>query len=889
MFQKLVFIFLAICSFNPLIGQSLFPYKNPLLPVGQRVNDLLDRMTAEEKFRQLFMVAGDLGNNPDQFKEGIFGFQVNANAIEPGTDQQILDYRSVANAQETAERINEIQRYFVEHTRLGIPIIAFDEALHGLVRKGATAFPQSIGLAAAWDTSLMHRIASAIADECMERGIRQILSPVVNLATDVRWGRVEETYGEDPVLSSAMGVAYVRAFEQKGIITTPKHFIVNHGEGGRDSYPIDYSERELEEKYFMSFNACITKGGSRSIMTAYNSLNGRPCTANDWLLNTKLKNEWGFNGFVISDAAATGGANVLHFTATDYEDAGKQSIENGLDVIFQTGFDSYSLFKKPFLHKLADEAKIDKAVARVLRAKFELGLFEQPYIDVSPLTEKDMHQHRALALEAAEKSVVLLKNDETNTLPLQAKHKTIALIGVDATEARLGGYSGPGNDKINLLEGLQRAYGKTKTIHYAPGCGRNQVTWKPIEPTYLSTLENGMTKEGLSATYYNNITMEGKPVVSRIDKQIDFQWTLFSPHPEIQYDFFSCRWEGILLGPATGTFKMGITGNDGYRLFVDGKVLIDTWHKQSYDTQLVDFYFEESKHYPIVIEYKNPSGNALFKFVWNAGLTDSSEAKIKEAVSLTEQSDIAIIVAGIEEGEFQDRSHLNLPGRQEEMINRIAATGKPVVVLLSGGSAIIMKPWLSNVNAVAQLWYPGEAGGEAVANILAGTINPSGKLPITFPMTEGQLPLVYNHKPTGRGDDYLDGSGQALFPFGYGLSYTTFEFSTIQLDKSTVSTGTPYTVSFTLENTGVYDGDEVVQLYIRDDVSSVAKPVKELAAFQRVHLAAGEKKDISIPITNSMLRTLDEKMNWVIEPGTFRIMIGSSSKDIRLRTILTVE
>ena len=378
-YLKLFLLFILPVSGN---AQELLPYRNKSLPVEVRVQDLLKRMTTEEKFMQLFMVPGDLSNYQGQFKDGIFGLQVNTISSNNNAAAQMRQYNPGRNALETAEKINIIQKYFVEKTRLGIPIIAFDEALHGLVRNGATAFPQSIALAATWDTLLMSKVAKAIATECSKRGLRQILSPVINLATDVRWGRVEETYGEDPFLSSAMGIAFVKAFEQMGIITTPKHFAVNHGEGGRDSYPVDYNERLLEETFFIPFKAAIQQGGARSIMTAYNSLDGKPCSASDWLLNEKLKKEWGFKGFVISDAGAVGGANVLHFTASDYDDAGKQSIENGLDVIFQTDIEHAKLFKNSFLQGKVDPAKFDSAVARVLRLKFELGLFENPYTSI---------------------------------------------------------------------------------------------------------------------------------------------------------------------------------------------------------------------------------------------------------------------------------------------------------------------------------------------------------------------------------------------------------------------------------------------------------------------------------------------------------------------------
>lgn len=867
---KLLF-FLLVLFVQTAVAQEKLPYKNPALPIETRVQDLLTRMTPAEKFRQLFMVPGDLGNDPSQFKDGLFGFQVNTVSSNGNAAGQLLQYSPGLNAFHTATKINSIQKYFIEQSRLGIPIIAFDEALHGLVRSGATAFPQAIALAATWDTVLMRDVAGAIAKECRMRGIRQILSPVVNLATDVRWGRVEETYGEDPVLSAAMGVSFVRSFEQMGIVTTPKHFVVNHGDGGRDSYPVDVNERLLEETYFVPFKACIQQGGARSIMTAYNSLNGRPCTANDWLLNQKLKNEWGFRGFVISDAGAVGGANVLHFTATGYEDAGKQSVENGLDVIFQTDIDHDKLFNKPFLSNEVNKAKLDSAVGRVLRAKFELGLFDDPYTNEQAAKDSAyLPVHHKLAKDAAIKSIVLLKNDAKQVLPLKPQMKKIAVIGMDAVEARLGGYSGPGNNNINMLDGMKKLAGAKAAIRYAAGCGRMHNEWNVVPANRFPS--------GLKGEYFNNVNLQGTPVLQRADASINFQWTLFSPDPAVNYDFFSVRWTGFITAPKTGNFKIGIDGNDGYKLYLNNKLLIDTWDKQSYSTTLANFYFEKGKEYSLKIEYKEPSGNARFRLIWNADIVDSSEQKIAEAVRLAKESDVVIVAAGIEEGEFRDRSKLNLPGRQEEMIRRLAATGKPVVVVLFGGSAITMSNWLDKVNAVLYAWYPGQAGGEAIAETLFGNSNPSGKLPITFPVHEGQLPLTYNHKATGRGDDYADGTGQALFPFGYGLSYTSFEYSNARVNNNIIS--------FNIKNTGRHDGDEVVQLYIRDEIASVARPVKELKVFQRISLKPGEEKAISFTITPSMLTMLNEKMQWVVEPGLFRIMIGSSSKDIRIREVM---
>ncbi len=890
--NALVFVvgLLFLCVSNLLQAQDVPPYKDAHLSVDKRIQDLLHRMTPEEKFRQLFMVPGTPEVNSAQYKAGVFGLQVNTETSDNNSAAgQMMNYSPGENTYQTIEQVNKIQKYFVEQTRLGIPVIIFDEALHGLVRTGATSFPQSIALSATWDTALMWRVANAIGDECKQRGISQVLSPVVNLATDVRWGRVEETYGEDPVLSAAMGVAYTRAFEQIGIITTPKHFVVNHGDGGRDSYPVDISERELEESYFVPFKACIKQGGARSIMTAYNSLNGSPCTANGWLLNEKLKEEWGFKGFVISDAGAVGGANVLHFTAKSYEEAGKQAIENGLDVIFQTDIAHALLFQDPFIRGNINPSKLDSAVARVLRAKFELGLFEHPYIpQVNPNDTAYLLAHHQLAKEAALKSIVLLKNDEKKILPLSVGSKKIAIIGPDAVDARLGGYSGPGNRKVNVLDALSRLLLKGQSISYAEGCGRDYKQYTVIAAKYLSVTENSKGELGLHGAYYNNVTLQGKPVIERTDERIDFQWTLFSPAPKVNYDFFSCRWTGFIRSPKSGSFKIGIEGNDGYKLYLNNQLLINTWDKQSFGTHITTFNFETNKQYALKIEYKEPSGNAHFKLIWDADVVDDAEKRIDNALQLAANSDVVIVALGTNEGEFQDRSKLSLPGKQEEMLLRLCEAGKPVVVLLFGGSAITMGNWLDKVNAVVDVWYPGEAGGDAIAEILTGKANPSGKLPITFPMNEGQLPLIYNHKPTGRGDDYADGSGKPLFPFGYGLSYTNFQYDNCILSKTRIKSTDSVQVSCIIKNIGVYEGDETVQLYIKDEIASIARPVKQLKAFQRVHLKVGEEQRVNFVITPSMLEMLNVKMEPIVEPGTFRVMIGSSSSDIRIREIIEV-
>lgn len=882
--KPIIFIYLLFVG-QVCFSQSTPVYKNPAIPIEQRVQDLLNRMTPEEKFWQLFMIPGDLDNADSlQYYKGIFGFQVSA-AAKGDAAGQLLKYGTNENAKVLAKKINAIQRYFVEKSRLGIPIIAFDEALHGLVRDGATAFPQSIAFAATWDTALVHRAANAIATETKMRGIRQILSPVVNIASDVRWGRTEETYGEDPFLTSEMGVAFVSAFEKMGIITTPKHFIANVGDGGRDSYPIHFNERLLEEIYLPPFKACFERGGSRSVMTAYNSLDGIASSSNKWLLLKKLKEEYHFGGFVISDANAVGGELVLHNTAKDYAESAMHAINGGLDVIFQTDYNHHTLFNPHFLDGEIDSNRLNDAVARVLKAKFELGLFENPYVpELSDEIIAQQKEHKKIARDVARQSIVLMKN-EKNVLPIKKSIRSIAVIGVDAVEARLGGYSGPGNGKVSILEGIKQRAERNCKVLYAAGCGRQTAEYVVINEKYL----NNKNEVGLLAEYYNNITMQGKPVLIRIDKQIDFHWTLFSPDPDkLAADFYSVKWTGKLKAPLTGKFKIGLEGNDGYRLFINDKLVIDNWKKQTYRTILADFDFVKDKTYDIRVEFFSPDGNATIKLVWNVAVKNEWKQQIQQAVALARQSDITVITVGIQEGEFQDRAMLSLPGHQEELIQSVAATGKPVVVLIVGGSAVTMNNWIDKVSSIVDIWYPGEEGGHAVADVLFGDYNPAGRLPITFPVHESQLPLVYNHKPTGRGDDYNNLSGLPLFPFGYGLSYTNFEYTDIKLDKKAISKNETTTVSFKIKNTGKMDGDEVVQLYIRDVLSSVARPVIELKDFQRVYIKAGETKKLVFAITPEMLSMLNAEMKKVVEPGDFRIMIGASSRDLRLKETLTV-
>jgi beta-glucosidase len=847
-------------------------YLDPSAPVYERVEDLLSRMTPEEKFWQLFMLAGEFHGDETRYTDGLFGLQVAADSdsIDPVT------------------RMNAIQRHFVEETRLGIPVIFFAEALHGLVLRDATIFPQAIGLAASFDTALMAEVADAIARECRSSGVRQVLSPVVNIASDVRWGRVEETYGEDPFLASEMGVSFVSALERSGVITTPKHWIANVGDGGRDSYPIDLSERLIREIHVPPFEACIRRGGSRSIMAAYNSLDGSPCTANDWLNNQLLKREMGFEGFVVSDAAAVGGSIVLHYTAEDYADATEQAIERGLDVIFQTSYDHNVLLGRAFREGRIDSSRIDAAVARVLRAKFELGLFEHPYVEPGTFPEPGGPAHRALARRAARESIVLLKN-EGPLLPLSEGLKSIAVLGPDAAEARMGGYSAPVTRSWSILDGIRERAGDSVEVHHEIGCARSRPEYVVVSPDVLLHRNGGTVSSGLLGQYYGNASLQGEPVFERIDPAIDFGWTLFSPDPgRLGQDFYSVRWTGMLRAPVSGHVRFAVEGNDGCRLYLDDELLIDNWTKASHRTVTADAELVEGREHAIRLECSEPTGNDRVRFMWDVGAPPAEDASIQEAVDLAARCDATVIAVGVEEGEFRDRASLALPGRQEELIARVAALGKPVVVVLVGGSAVTMSRWLDRVHAVLVVWYPGEEGGRAVADVIFGDAGPAGRLPVSFPVAEGQLPLVYNHKPTGRGDDYLDLTGQPRFPFGYGLSYTRFEYDDLRIEPPVIRAGEPAVARLTVTNVGDREGDEVVQLYVRDELASLARPVMALKGFRRIHLRRGESRELTLPIEPEALSMLDQDLESRIEPGAFRIMIGASSRDIRLRGALSV-
>jgi len=771
------------CIKTKIGGDPVDKYLDRNLSIDERVENLLSKMSLEEKAAQLkaqifhfwkafadffdsLPVEGlkeeEIGSAFDMFFDFIskhpnFVHTVTSNLSKDAL-KKIIEDKNIPIGQlscvlrefspeEGAEFANEIQKYVLEKSKLKIPILIHDECLHGCMAKGSTIFPQSIAMSCTWDPELIKEMAIAIGKETKSRGIHQALSPTVNIARDPRCGRTEETYGEDPYLASKFAVAFVEGLQSQGVAATPKHYVANFvGDGGRDSYPIHFSERLLREIYFPAFKAAVEKAGALSIMSAYNSLDGIPCTSNKWLLTEVLKNEWEFKGYVVSDYIAVTHLLTKHRIASSKAEAAKLALEAGMDFelpnvdCFENIVD---LVKKGEL----SEEILNESVRRFLKVKFMLGLFDNPYVDPEYAAKiNDSPEHRKLAHRIACESMVLLKNED-GILPLNKDEvRKIAIIGPNAAIPRMGGYSGYGVEIVTPLEGVKRKVGKTIEIYYTQGCD--------------------------------------------------------------------------LIGDS----------KDGF----------------------------------------------------------------DEAIKIAQKADVVLMFMGNSvpetEGEQRDRHNLNLPGVQEELIKTVASTGTPVVIVLINGSAVTMLNWVGDVKAIIEAWYPGEEGGTAIADIIFGDYNPSGKLTITFPKHVGQLPLYYNHKPTGRVDDYCDLKGkQPLFEFGYGMSYTRFNYSNLSLSSEKISPDESLKVKFDIENVGKYSGIEVAQLYIRKKFSKLARPVKELKGFAKVNLNVGEKKNVIIELTPEELSSYDENLDFVVEPGIYELMVGSSSEDIRLKASFEVK
>lgn len=762
---------IAVCAVMFLAGPQVTrsqgdapAYKNPNLSVDERVADLLKRMTVEEKVAQLTCVWGQRPQVKPQTD-----FSTDRGDLSPEKAREVMKYgigqvgrqRERKGPREGAAFANSVQKWLIENTRLGIPAIFHDEILHGHMAQGSTSFPQPISLANSWDLDLVTRVFTVAAQETRARGSHLVLGPNLDLARDPRWGRTEETYGEDPYLVSRMGVAVIKAIQGQGptvdgdhVMATAKHFAA-HGqpEAGTNVGPANFSERILREAFLPSFEAAVKEAGVMSVMPSYNEIDGVPSSINKWLLEDVLRKEWNFQGFLTSDYYALTQLESLHHVVGDKAEAARLSLEAGIDVETPDP-DVFPTLVQLVKDQKVPEALLDKAVSRTLRAKFLLGLFEKPYVDENRAVQiTNSSGNQALAADAARRSIVLLKNDN-NLLPLdRGSIKSIAVIGPNANRVHLGGYSDNPGRGVSVLQGITDKVGKNIKVNFAEGCK--------------------ITKEG-------------------------------------------------------------------------GNWWADT-------SQLSD-----------------PADDAKL---------------ISEAVTTAKASDLSILVLGSNEdtnkeawadNHLGDRDNLDLVGRQDDLAKAVLATGKPTVVVLINSGPLSINYLAQSVPAILEGFYLGQETGVAVADVLFGDYNPAGKLAVSFPRSVGQLPIYYYQKPSGR-RGYVFANKEPLFPFGYGLSYTTFSYSTPTISPARITTSGKATVSVTVTNTGKRAGDEIVQLYVRDVVSSVTRPIKELKDFRRISLNPGESKTIEFVITPDKLRFYDMQMKRVVEPGWFDIMVGPNS------------
>ncbi|MRX64913.1 glycoside hydrolase family 3 protein [Maribacter luteus] len=842
------FLCVFVIGILPVLGlsQSTYSFNNSELPIEERVQDLVDRLTVEEKVSLLISTAKAI----------------------PRLD---------------------IEKYYHGN-----------EALHGVVKGGRfTVFPQAIALSATWNPDLIYKVSTAISDEARAKwnfynqgkdqknvysDMLTFWSPTINMARDPRWGRTPETYGEDPYLTSQIGLSFVKGLQGNDdkylkVVSTPKHFVANNQEENRFGYNAKISERALREYYFPAYKTLIQEGNAQSIMSAYNAINGVPSTANNWLLNTVLRDEWGFKGYVVSDCGAPTYIEKSHHFVTDKEQAGKAALEAGLDL--ECGDDIYAKHLLPaYKAGLVSIESIDKAVSRVLRARFKLGVFDpetnNPFTKISPEVIGSK-EHQDLALETSRQSIVLLKN-ERNILPLKSNAITkLAVVGFNANQVVFGDYSGlPVISPISPLQGIIDKVGDKVEVNY--------VKWKTaarnLNPIEAENLRNDFNDEpGLFAEYFDDKFLEGTPK-TRVDKEVNFDPVNQPPDPYTSYRHKSIRWTGHITPNASGAYKIGVNSDDGIRLWLNNELVVDEWHNRGATTDQVPIYMEAGKKYAIKLEYFDNGGDAICQLLWEVpGSTDDLYKEDREAAK---NSDYVIAVMGINktiEKEGKDRTSLQLPEDQVNYLKEMYAINKNMIVVLVAGSSLAINWMDANIPAIVDAWYPGEAGGTAIADVLFGDYNPAGRLPFTFYKSITDLPPMDDYEITN-GRTYMYFKGDVLYPFGYGLSYTKFEYSGMKIEKE----NDVLMLSATIKNIGEFDGDEVVQLYYKIKESTVIRPLKKLIGFKRVSLTKGESKTIQFKVSKKDLRFWNEhNKEWTFEKGKYTFMIGASSKDIRIQ------
>jgi len=802
------------------------------------------------------------------------------------------------------EKISQMMNAAAAIERLGIPEYEWwNEGLHGVARAGiATVFPQAIGLAATWDPELIHRVAKVVSTEARakhhefarrgERGRYKGLtywSPNINIFRDPRWGRGQETYGEDPYLTSRLAVALIKGLQGNDpgylkVVATAKHCAVHSGpEPERHSFDARSSESDLWETYLPAFRAAVMEGGVEGVMCAYNRTNGEPACANKRLFEI-LRREWRFGEHVVSDCAAIEDIWKHHrFVKTEAE-ASAIAVKSGTDL---TCGREYKTLVQAVRDGLISEAEIDVAVKRLMVARFRLGMFDPPelvkYAQI-PYSANDTPAHRALSLEAAHKSIVLLKNAD-GTLPLKKDIGTIAVIGpnADAPDVLLGNYNGQPSKSVTPLEGIRKKVSPATKILYSTGV---YATGSPVEIVTSAglKLEGENSTPGLTGKYFNNSEWTGEPAVTRIDPSVNFSWGALSPATQINADNFSVRWTGKLVPPESGKYLLGFSGNGGVRLVLDGQVHLEDLANRRTRTLFKEINLEKGTSYDIRLDYQEKANNyAAIRLVW---APPEGERRLgEEPLSHARQADVVVMVMGISpsvEGEEMevkaegfrggDRTEIALPKPQEELIKEVHALGKPVVLVLLGGSALAVNWADENLPAIVKAWYPGQEGGTALADVLFGDYNPSGRLPVTFYKSVADLPPFEDYSMQGRTYRYF--KGVPLYPFGHGLSFTKFHYANLKMSRDKLKAGQPIRVSAEVQHAGDRPGDEVVQLYLTDVEASVPAPIRSLAGITRVSLKPGEKQTVAFKLTPDQMAVIDERGRRVIEPGEFLITLG---------------
>ena len=814
------------------------------------------------------------------------------------------------------EKVSQMQNHAAAIARLNIP--AYDwwnESLHGVARSGyATVFPQAIGLAATFDAPLLHETGTVVSTEARAKNaeaLRQgnhdiyfgldFWAPNINIFRDPRWGRGQETYGEDPFLTSRMGVAFVTGLQGDDpryyrVISTPKHFAVHSGpESTRHTIDVVASPHDLEDTYLPAFRATITEAHAGSTMCAYNSLDGAPACANTMLLRDTLRGAWKFNGYVTSDCFAITDIAVGHKYAKDMEHAAADAVHAGTDTSCGPEF---AHLTEAVRDKLVTEGEIDQAVTRLFTARLRLGLFDPPsavpYSRI-PLGEDDSAAHRALSLRVAKESMVLLKND--GVLPLAAAAKTIAVIGPNAAALATieGNYNAVPSQPVLPLLGMEERFGKQAKILYAQGSPYVDGAVVPL-PRNVVHPSTGDAREGFRGEYFNNTEFSGAPAATRVDSQISFDWNSAAPVKGLDQSAFAVRWTGSVTPQAAGDLTFSFTlahcypcnDAEAVAVWVDGKQVMqdapEAKESRSSATPAFTLHFADRSPKMFRIEYvhRAPHFGAGLTLDWRPDIA----AERAEAVEAARKADVVVAFVGLTpelEGEEMpvklegfdggDRTSIALPRAQQEMLEAAAATGKPLVVVLMNGSAISATWARDHAAAVLEAWYPGEEGGAAIAETLAGDANPSGRLPITFYESTEQLPAFDNYSMAGRTYRYF--AGQPLFGFGYGLSYTKFSYSDLKISSAKVHAGDSLGVEVEVKNTGGRDGDEVAELYLLPPQVEGA-PKLALEGFQRVHLQRGEARHLHFSLDARQLSTVDLAGARTVRAGTYQISVGGA-------------